>query len=97
MSCLSHPGVDLILCAVSRQEYNQEANRAYNELMAAADPGAGATPPALQLVLDWYDRYEREEATGAVRSSRSISARMKAAQSEFVTLVRIDCTRLPSC
>lgn len=68
-------------------EYNEEMEKAYKDLKAAAKTSdEEGYPPALQLCFDWYERQERE-AKGGYRSTRSISARMKAARDELTTIV----------
>ena len=76
---------------MTREEYQDEMNKAYKDLKAAGKTSEGPQEegyvPALQLCFDWYERQERQ-AKGEYRSTRSISARMKAARDELTTIVR---------
>ncbi|EPS94430.1 hypothetical protein FOMPIDRAFT_89586 [Fomitopsis schrenkii] len=77
--------------AESLNEYNNKTTESYNELTGVVDDKntdkrkKRERPPALQLCFDWYEQQESEGSKLGSRSTRSISARMKAARDEFTT------------
>lgn len=84
-----HPSLE------SLNEYNNKTTESYNELTGVVDDKntdkrkKRERPPALQLCFDWYEQQESEGSKLGSRSTRSISARMKAARDEFTTRVSI--------
>ena len=78
---------------MTQTEYQDAMNSAYNDIKKVnkaseedSDEEDGRES-ALQLCFDWYEQQERQGSKGGYRSTRSISARMKAAQNELTTLV----------
>ena len=50
---------------VTKETYNEEVTRAYNELMDMGETDADGRrerPAAIRLVLDWYENYKLERA-----------------------------------
>ena len=70
---------------MSPADYSAMSNQAYKEMRDATGDG---NSPALQIISSWCEEQEREKR-GEPRSSRSIVARMKAAQQNFTTLVSL--------
>lgn len=77
---------------MTQSEYQDAMEEAYNDLKKVDKTLEGNKEDghrsALELCFDWYERQEREGSKGGYRSTRSISACMKAAQNELTTLVR---------
>ena len=78
---------------MTQTEYQDAMNSAYNDIKKV-DKASGEDSDeedghesALRICFDWYEQQERHGSKRGYRSTRSISARMKAAQNELTTLV----------